>query len=159
MLAGSLVPTEPPAPPLSTDAPWQLSVNIHGETQPPCKKLCISILHPHPSLPSQEITANHVSETGNSPALILTFIQGQGTPLALSLMVTQAQAVKCSSSVCSFPVHAKDGLQFLRDTLPPRCLGKKSGQGRCLGAGARMHGDSQGCWCPLTGCDTSVTPT
>lgn len=128
-------PMEPPAPPLSTDAPWQLPVNIHRETQPPWKKLCISILHLPPSLPSQEITANHVSEAGSSPALILTFIQGQGTPLALSLMVTQAQAAKCSSSVCSFPVRAKDSLQFLRDMLPPRCLGKKSGQGR------------PGCWC------------
>lgn len=75
---------EPPAPPQSPDAPWQLPVNIQGETQPPWKKLCISILQgaPAPSLPSQEITANHISEISRSPAQILTFIRGLGTSLA-----------------------------------------------------------------------------
>lgn len=49
-------PREPPAPPQSSDAPWQLPVDVQGETQPAQKNLCISILQGAPtpsSLPAQ----------------------------------------------------------------------------------------------------------
>lgn len=83
-VTGSLVLEEPPAPSQNPDAPWQLPVNIQGEAQTPWKNLCISILQgaPAPSLPSQEITPNHIREISRSPAQILTFIRGLGTSLA-----------------------------------------------------------------------------
>lgn len=43
---------------------------------------CKELLCPRPSLPKQEITTNHVSEIGRSPAQIFTFLRGVGTPLA-----------------------------------------------------------------------------
>lgn len=66
--------------PGSSQLTFKGKLNLLGKSSAsaPCKDL----LRPRLSLPSQEITANHVSEIGRSPAWILTFPRGTGTPLA-----------------------------------------------------------------------------